>query len=108
MKKIKFNLPIYSQFDITVIITEDVGKEATKLVKEEWSGLDGAFITKEIGSTDLYLLWDGKGLETLVHELFHLVAYVMRFVQIPLIEETEEAYCYLQGWLFNKIWKLKN
>lgn len=108
MKQIEFNLPIYSQFDITVIITKDVDKEATKLVKEEWVGLDGAFITKEEGSTDLYLLWNGVDTETLVHELLHLVAYVMRFIQIPLVEHTEEAYCYLQGWLFKKIWKLKD
>lgn len=38
-----------------------------------------------------------------VHECFHLTSYIMRRVGMPLTEESEEAYTYLQEELVRKI-----
>src|ERR1043165_4650777 len=40
---------------------------------------------------------------TLSHEILHCVIQIMRTVDIPLTESSEEAYTYLQGYLTQKI-----
>lgn len=40
----------------------------------------------------------------LSHEIFHVVCRILRRVGIPLKENTEEAYCYLIGWITKQFW----
>ena len=40
---------------------------------------------------------------TLAHEVFHVVAMHMRYVNIPLNESTEETYAYMFSWLIDRI-----
>ena len=43
--------------------------------------------------------------DILLHELFHVVALIMRKIGVKLTEESEEAYAYLNQYLFNEVKK---
>lgn len=49
-----------------------------------------------------------KDMGTLVHELTHIVHYILNFRHVKLTEETEEVYAYLLGWIaeaaMRKLW----
>lgn len=44
-------------------------------------------------------------LQTLIHESFHGVSDILRYVGISHSEETEEAYAYLHSWIVGEILK---
>jgi hypothetical protein len=44
-------------------------------------------------------------LGTLSHEIFHVTCDVCRHVSIPLTEYSEEAYCYITGYLTKQFWE---
>lgn len=50
-----------------------------------------------------------SGSATVSHEALHSVSHIMRHVGIPLLGDTEEAYCYLLAWtvgeIASRIWK---
>lgn len=55
-------------------------------------------------SQSFSILWlDDLGLDSITHEVFHLTRRVMEGANLPLNEETDEAYAYLNGWLNEKI-----
>lgn len=102
--KKKFKLPLYEMFSVTVILCEDVALEVSKLTNSRVDEVfSGVFFAHNERETDLYIILDGKDRGVIVHEVFHLVAYVMRWVGIPLIEESEEAYTYLMTYVFNRV-----
>lgn len=52
---------------------------------------------------DIVLRKDKLNFGLIAHELFHCVSYIMKHVDIPLSEESEEAYTYLIGYLTEMI-----
>lgn len=42
---------------------------------------------------------------TIAHEVFHVVAMHMRYVNIPLQESSEETYAYMFSWLVGEVYK---
>lgn len=53
------------------------------------------------------IMWirNKKDLGTLVHELTHAVHYLLQCKNIPLSEDTEEVFAYLNQFLFNSFTK---
>lgn len=43
-------------------------------------------------------------LSNLSHEIFHIVCHITRWVTLPLSITSEEAYCYLIGWMTKQFW----
>ena len=50
------------------------------------------------------LVKDGKGLGSLVHEIFHVSEFVLRKCGLVLNENSHEAYAYLIGYLTQEIY----
>lgn len=44
-------------------------------------------------------------LSDLAHEIFHVVCQIMNRVSIPLTISSEEAYCYLIGYITKEFWR---
>jgi hypothetical protein len=44
--------------------------------------------------------------DSVTHEVFHLTKSVMERADIPLNDETNEAWAYLNGWLNEKVMSL--
>lgn len=42
---------------------------------------------------------------TVAHELLHYLSSMLRFRGLHLTEETEESYCYLQGYLMEEVYE---
>ena len=52
------------------------------------------------------ILWmDDTGVDSVAHEVFHLTKSVMEAAQIPLNDETNESWAYMNGWLNEKVMK---
>lgn len=51
---------------------------------------------------------DAQDLNIMAHEAFHAACSIMRHVDIPLTEETEEAYAYLIGYITEQYEELFN
>lgn len=45
------------------------------------------------------------GLDALAHEVFHLTKYIMEYIGTTLSDDSEEAWAYLTGYLFETIRK---
>lgn len=55
------------------------------------------------------ILWmDDLGYDSITHEVFHLTKSVMEGADIPLSDETNESWAYLNGWLNGKIIEFVN
>lgn len=108
IKKKKLKLPIYSQFNITIIIADDLTQEVVNITKEPSDiKYNGVFFYKKNG-TDLYIGFEKDDLKPglVAHECLHATCYILDFVQIPLTESSEEAYTYLVGYLVDEVYKL--
>lgn len=68
---------------------------------------NGGVFTKDGKPTILWLPYIPKtpsDFSDLFHEIFHVVCRILKRVEIPLTESTEEAYCYLIGWITKQFW----
>lgn len=108
MVKKKIKVPIYNQFNITIIISDNITEEVCKITKQVSEvNFIGVFCHKR-GGLDLILGFQKKGLTqgTISHECLHAVCYIMDYIGMPLGEQSEEAYTYLLGHLVEEVNKL--
>lgn len=83
------------------------GKEcgAPESIKDAWGAVWRIENTKK--NQSFFVLWlDDEGDDSVSHEVFHLTKRVMEMANIPLNEETDESWAYLNGWLNGKIQEL--
>ncbi|MEE6129156.1 hypothetical protein V2E39_17285 [Chryseobacterium arthrosphaerae] len=68
---------------------------------------DGTTVKHQSGNLTLFFnespKKDNFWLSILTHETFHAACYILRKAGIPLSEESEEAYAYLQQMIFEEI-----
>lgn len=108
MIKKKIKLPIYNQFTITIIISNNITQEIVNITKQESNiNYRGVFAYKQNG-LDLILGFDSDYITqgVIAHECFHATAYILDYVGINLAGESEEAYSYLLGYLVEEVNKL--
>lgn len=108
IKKKKFKLPIYNQFDITILISDDLTQDVVNMTKEPSDmTYNGVFFHKRNG-TDIFIGFDKNHIRPglVSHECLHATCYILDFVQLPLTEASEEAYTYLLGYLVDEVYKL--
>lgn len=108
MIKKKIKLPIYNQFTITILISEDLTQDVVNLTKEPSDiNYNGIFFYKKNG-TDVYIGFQKDKLKPslIAHECLHATCYILDYVGIKLTEESEEAYTYLVGYLIDEVYKL--
>jgi len=58
-------------------------------------------VIRTIGEEDTTALY----LANITHECFHAVSRTLRFLQIPLSDNTEEVYAYYQNFIIEQIYK---
>lgn len=109
MIKKKLRLPIYNQFTIIIIFTDDIPEQVYKHTKYETEdSYDALVFYRNDKETTVYVAFDDKTYTQgiIAHECFHIVRIVMDYVGIPLTKESEEAYTYLLGYLVDEVNKL--
>lgn len=126
MKEYRFVEPMY-QADISYLVGGDVpeliefikarhGKQAIPFSwneKFEW-GEDAHttdayqfHINAPLGKGEIFYVWMyEKNASLLFHETFHLVGDILHTRGIKYSNESEEAYAYLGGWIFQEAFKL--
>lgn len=100
-------IPLYTQFSLTLLISKKVHKKLTKLVKEPFlPDFKGIFLTNT-SDGDLVIAIDIKylSIEVIAHEAFHAASHILRFVGIELVPESEEVYAYLLQFIVEEIVK---
>lgn len=115
-KAVQLQVELYSAY-YTLLIADDkmdVQNWLQKRVSEPFefvvpSQKGGVFwITYPDTGNVLLAIWVEdplNNLGTLSHEIFHLTSYILRDKRILLDENSEEAYAYLNGYLFNQVHK---
>jgi len=96
MKRFKIKIPIYN-VSLTVIQDDDT-LNIDEVGRLEDNSM-GTYILKIKKKNKV----DCIGI--IAHEVQHFVARVLRRAGLPLCEESEEAYCYLTGYVTREIYK---
>lgn len=98
-------IPIYNQH-ITFIITTDIDRFCDESgITVDRNTTDAGFVAL----TDrLVVIFNSEKLFEgyIVHESFHITAYIMRYIGCTLTEESEETYAYLIEWVYKSLRKL--
>lgn len=108
IKKKKFKLPIYDQFTVTVLISDDLAQDVFNITNEPYdTNYNGVFFHKKNG-TDVFIGFEKDKIKPglVAHECLHATCYILDYVGISLTEESEEAYTYLISYLVNEVYKL--
>lgn len=125
MKEIKFTEPLY-QVDISYLIGGDVPELKTFLqnrhgthqmysfgAKFYWaedSDTTNAYqfhVSQPLGKGETFYVWVAeKTAYLLFHETYHLVGDILDNRGIKYCLESEEAFAYLGGWIFQEAFKL--
>lgn len=96
------NVPI---FDCKVCVITDrkqFTKVRAKFTKVPFDAEGCVGCSSDYGYTYLVGVFDHR-LSTLVHELAHTTFKILRDCNIPAnVDGNQEAFCYLQDWLFSK------
>ena len=105
IKKRTVRVPIYNQFKVTFVITEDINSYYTKVTREKYnSNPKGMFFARE-GVIYICIKPDvSSGI--VAHECFHATAYIMDIIGVELKGEGEEPYAYLLGWFVDEFDKI--
>lgn len=101
--KESFQVPIYDVV-VNVVVTNNLS-EAWK-VYEEPDGEEGDTLAIVLVNKDgeiVLILKTPVSISTLVHEINHIVCRVLLPKGYQLIEESEEAFCYLSGFIAEKV-----
>lgn len=106
----KIKVPIYD-YNIHLIITEDIKKYIidNELAELEVGKTFKAMVIKTTYSLEYPYDWacvlsiNHLQENIIVHEVFHLVAQILRALDTPLVDETEEVYAYLIEYLYKVI-----
>jgi hypothetical protein len=67
-------------------------------------GVAQAFQNKVDGSHIIVVGWFDGVVSTLIHEVSHATFYVLDSAGVLLTADNHETFCYLQEYLFNKLW----
>lgn len=105
MIKKTFKVPIYSQFKMTIIISDSIVDIVQDMTKEVDYSFDGMFFCKTNRSSELYIGLDKSKLNMglISHECFHATAYILNYLDTPLSNDTEEVYAYLMQYFIDQI-----
>jgi hypothetical protein len=125
MREIKFSVPIY-EAEVCYLIGGTIPELASyikahhgnssiyswnKRCDDDWKGEDADttdgyqfHINSPLGIGEVFYVWVHKPTQYLLfHETFHLVGDIMQTRGIGYCYESEEAYAYLGGWIYEKI-----
>ena len=123
MKIIKFQTPLYFA-DVTYLIggtVKDLRKYLDRIhgkdhktynwdKSESWAedadSTDGYqfHVPAPLGDGEVFYVWVARPAPSLIfHETFHLVGDILHNRGIAYSYDSEEAYAYLGGWIFDKI-----
>jgi len=106
MRSSEIEIPIYNR-SVTLCLFEDE-EEIKGYLKNNFDvdiiGLEVEAYAANDGK-QFYLLFNSSNLEDvhIVHECMHLVYWTLDDAGIILSDETQEAYCYLMGYLFTEV-----
>lgn len=102
----RFKIPIYHQFKMNIILTDNPVEEMSKLgYKDIEYEFDGMFVDK---GEQLYIILDSNSIRPslVAHECLHATFHILRYVEIPLTKESEEAYTYFHMYLIDECYKI--
>lgn len=97
-----FKIPIYG-YKVLLAIVEDIDEYCEDLKLEIKSDKCKAIIIAIENKFILVFQKDRLHENLIVHESFHLTAQVMRLIGCSLTDESEEAYAYLQEWIYKTV-----
>lgn len=90
----KILLKYYSKREIDDLFDKTVFHEATTI--QHSSGSLILFFDENPKTSNFWM-------SVLAHEVFHAASFIMKRVDIPLSDDSEEAYAYLQQMIFEEI-----
>jgi len=110
----EFTIPLYgnkvwvskgvSKEDFLKAVRMIDGDDLTTMLKYG----DAITITIDYANEPVIWVWFGSSsLSDIVHEITHISHEIMRSVGMTLTDSSEEAYAYLNDFLFNKIHNIK-
>lgn len=106
MVDVEFRVPIYGT-KIKIVVNEDINKYAKDNDIDENDINHRAVVYNFFDykrTFDLIVLFNiNVKSNDIVHEVFHLVCYIMKHVGCKLSDESEEAFAYLNEYLYKKI-----
>lgn len=109
MIKKTYNISMYSNFKIHVIVTESYKEAIDKYLKDFKIDIDldkigGLFIYHDSKPWEGYILVSpDTPTSTIAHESFHATYRIMSSIGSELASESEEPYAYLLGYITNKV-----
>jgi len=109
MVDVEFRVPIYGT-KIKVVVNADIDKYAKDNDIDD-RGINHRAVVYDFfeydRTFDLIVLF-GINVKSndIVHEVFHLVCYIMKHIGCKLSDESEEAFAYLNEYLYKKITSL--
>lgn len=109
MVEVTFKVPIYKT-KVKLVVCDDINKYA-KENNIDSTGVDYYAIVYEfydypnVPFDIIVLLPTDVKSNTIVHEAFHIAVAILRKIGCNLTESSEEAYAYLNEWLYTKIVK---
>ena len=70
-------------------------------IDKDYAGYGGGCFNSKLNGKDMVVIWveDKKHIP---HEAMHATQIIMKYVGIPLCDETSEAYAYLLGYIVDK------
>ena len=110
MLKFKVNIPVYNTA-VHFVVAESIAKIASsfpsyeKYIKEIegdyfFDDATGLFII--INNKRYVFLEDTLDTNTVIHEILHATINILTEKGVRLTDSSEEAYCYLHGYLFSE------
>jgi hypothetical protein len=103
-KKLTVTFPAFSNYSVIVIFTTDFVKDANKLgVEEVTPDIECLHITNDPNTGTSWILFkEDPGIGSIVHESYHCIACMLRWVGVGAEEETVS---YHLGYLVARICK---
>lgn len=102
---ITLDVPIFGGTVALSTSRKEFAKEHAKRCDREFDPDSCDGVSSDIGDYYMIGVFDGK-LSTLVHETAHTAFKILRDCSIPVSADgNQEAFCYLQEWLFDQLHK---
>ena len=112
---VEFDIPIYGGRLYIFKTQEDfVNAEShlsgnpPKIVDCCFDGHATHFTHSTTGQSTYMIGWYSDKISTLIHELGHICVFVFKHSGMEIGDSDGEAFCYLQGWLFDQILSVAN
>ena len=103
-------IKIFGNYKLHIILTDDI-KEAVKeyrlKIQHHFTDIDdkfdGVHIPVQDSSLESYLFLVSTKPGVIAHEVFHAVTRILDLIGVSLVEESEETYAYLLGYIVDEV-----